>query len=95
VYRYADKVKAPAMAALEAAEAEGKRRAEEQAQPLTVRGILASLGMKTEQVDRMMLASSLAVGGGGGGGGGNGAKSGAGAGAGAAGGKVSPVGFGS
>lgn len=51
------------MAALEAAEAEGKRKAEEQARPLTVRSILASLGMRTEQVDRMMLAASLATGG--------------------------------
>lgn len=59
MYRILDQGKAQAMAALEAQEAEQRRRAEEQARPLTVRGILASLGIKTEQVDRMMLAASL------------------------------------
>lgn len=64
-YRFLEKGKAPHLAALDAAEAESKRREEERARPLTVRGVLASLGMKPEQVDRMMLASSLGGGGGG------------------------------
>ena len=61
MYRFLDQGKAQAMATLEAQEAEQRRKAEEQARPLTVRGILASLGIKTEQVDRMMLAASLSA----------------------------------
>lgn len=66
-YKYLDQNKAPATAALDAAEAESRWREEAGKQPLTVRGILASLGLKPETVDRMMLTASLGgVGGGGG-----------------------------